>query len=173
MKNIMARKSRTNVYVAAVGSQAPTSIYDPFSADWSIVDVLGSEPTCTSDFDTTSYGWGEDDEFILKTVRKNLSVQMKFTVARKYMATPRIPVNVMLALETYKGNKTRRIITRNYAQIDSDEGRSKVFPDPSKTSLIATIYPDVAGIYFDEQSASRHWYTSRVRFPKRKAQVTK
>lgn len=154
-----------DVYTAPVGTAIPADASTPFGAGWTLLGLLdgGDGMTETRTEDTAEhFAWGG---ILVRTSRKNFKLTKEFTVLEDNAATRALiwpgssatsyvvpkPSNIMIAFETREGGKVRRMITHNYAQVDVSGTILDNEADLKKVKLVATIFPDSAGILFDVQ----------------------
>jgi len=156
-----------DVYIAPAGTAIPANVDAAFGAGWDLVGLLdgsaGFEYSRSED-KADHYAWGG---ILVATTRKNHKSMYKFT-ALEDNATVRsliwpgstaseikVPVvaNLMVAFETTTGGKTKRMITRNYAQIDLNGSIKDSEDDLTKRTLDVTIFPDTDGVLFDAQGS--------------------
>lgn len=154
-----------DVYTAPLGSTIPANAATPFNGSWSLVGLLdggdGIEQSREQD-QKDHYAWGG---ILVATTRKNFKLTQKFSVLEDTPTTRALiwpgstasalivpkPANIMIAFETRSGGKVKRLITRNYAQVDVDGSIKDGEEDLAKASLIATIFPAADGTLFDRQ----------------------
>lgn len=158
--------ANADVYIAPVGTAIPANSSTPFGIGWELVGLLdgadGIEEARTED-KKDHYAWGG---ILVATTRKNFKLTKKFSVLEDNAVTRSliwpgstatevsVPVvqNVMVAFETRTGGKVKRLITREYAQIDLEGTLKDSEEDLTKATLTATIFPDSNGVLFDRQS---------------------
>lgn len=154
-----------DVYIAPLGTAIPASVTTPFSGAWLQVGLLdggdGFEETRNED-KKDLFAWGG---ILVATPRKNFKLTKKFSALEDNVVTRSLmwpgsttatlvvpkPANLMIAFETRSGGKVKRLISRNYVQVDLDGSLKDGEEDLTKATLIATIFPDAAGVLFDRQ----------------------
>ena len=155
-----------DVYVAAVGTSLPANVDAAFSGSWSLVGLLDGDAgfTTARSEDTADHSaWGG---IIVRTSRKGFKLTKKFTVLEDNTTTrsliwpgstdtevvvPR-PTNILVAFELREGDTVKRLITKNYAQVDVDGDYTEGEADLTKYPLVATIFPDGDGVLFTRQA---------------------
>lgn len=157
-----------DVYIAPKGTAAPATATTAFGVGWELVGLLdGDQGFTQSRNEETSdfYAWGG---ILVRTSRRNFKLTVSFTAledndttrdliwpgsSATQLVVPR-PAEVMVAFETREGDKVKRLITANYAEVtvsgDITENESALTTYP----LIATVYPDATtspAVLFDIQ----------------------
>lgn len=153
-----------DVYLAAsLATVNPIDASVAFGAGWTMLGLLdGGDGYSESRSEDVKdhFAWGGT---LVRTSRKNFKLEKKFAVLEDNVttraliwpgssATQRIipkPANVKIAFETREGGKVQRLITRNYAQVSVDGDIKDGEDDLTKVGLVATIFPDSAGVLFD------------------------
>lgn len=97
----------------------------------------------------TRRGWEETKKF---TALEDNAVTRALMFPGSNPGEIAIPVvqNVKIGFELTEGGKTKRWITKNYAQIDIDGSLSDNENDATKIPLIANIFPDANGVRWVE-----------------------
>lgn len=154
-----------DVYIAPLGSTLPVDAATPFSAAWTLVGLLDGDAGFEENRDVDvkdHFAWGG---ILVATTRSKFKMTKKFTVLEDNVQTRALiwpgstattivvpkPVDVMVAFETRNGGKVKRMITRSRAQVDVDGKIADNETDMTAIDLVATIYPDAAGVLFDVQ----------------------
>lgn len=148
-----------DVYIGAVDTATtPANVETAFGAGWDLVGLLDGD-------DGFVFGREEDkaDHFawggiVVRTSRRNFKQTVKFTALEDndvtrdllwpgstadVLVVPR-PIPVKLGLEMREGDKIRRMITVNYAEIDVDGDIVEGESDLTKYVFLATIFPDAS-----------------------------
>jgi len=159
--------AEADVYVAPLGTAAPTDGSAVFPVGWVAVGLLDGDDgfTTTRDQDTNDlYAWGG---ILVRTSRAHFKLTKGFSVLEDNVTTrsliwpgstagtivvPR-PESVLLAFETREPGtgKVHRLITANSAQVDVDGDVTENETDLTKYALVATIFPTGDGTLFTEQ----------------------
>lgn len=162
--------ANADVYIGALDAVDPLDGAE-FGATWDAVGLLNGDDGFTEKMASESndfYAWGG---ILVATTRKNFKLTRDFTAyednetvmglvypgsdltftADGYsgdLAVPDLGHSFKIGFETRQGNKVKRVITKNYAQIeergDSKEGESDLAARP----LTVAIYPDADGLLF-------------------------
>lgn len=156
-----------DVYVSTNLSAAiPADANTPFGVDWSLVGLLDGDDGFpeTRDEDTSDlFAWGG---ILVRTSRQHFKLTKSFTALEDNDTTfgliwpgstadmikvPR-PARVLVGFETRDGDKTRRLITAQYADValDGDHGENET--DLESATLACTIFPTASGDLFHRQS---------------------
>jgi len=159
--------ANADVYVAPVGTTIPADESTAFGAGWDLVGLLdgsaGFEYSRTED-KKDFYAWGG---ILVATSRKNHKSMYKFTALEDNAVTRSlvwpgstateisVPVvqNLMIAFETTSGGKVKRMISRNYVQVDLNGSIKDGEDDLTMRTFDVAVYPDDNGVLFDVQSA--------------------
>lgn len=158
--------AEADVYVAPVGTAIPADIDTQFSGSWELVGLLDGDAgfTTSRSQDVTDFNaWGVG---AIKTSRKNFKLQVKFTALEDNEVTRSLiwpgstydelivpqPTPVLIAFELREGDKSKRLIARNYAEVDVDGDFTEGEADLTKYPLVATVYADGDGVLFDRQA---------------------
>jgi len=157
--------AEADVYIAPLGTAIPASVTTPFGAGWLQVGLLdggdGFEESRSED-KKDLFAWGG---LLVATPRKNFKLTKKFSALEDNTTTRSLiwpgstsavlsvpkPANIMIAFETRSGGKVKRVISRNYVQVDLDGSIKDGEEDLTKATLVATIFPDASGVLFDRQ----------------------
>lgn len=155
-----------DVYIATdLAAVLPADAATAFSGAWSLVGLLDGGDGFEEQRDQDQkdfYAWGG---ILVTTSRRNFKLTKKFSVLEDNATTRSIvwpgstsativvprPVPIKIAFETRTGGKVRRLISRNYAMVDVDGSIKDSEEDLTKVGLVATIFPDAAGVLFDVQ----------------------
>jgi hypothetical protein len=153
-----------DVYISANLSAAnPASASAAFSGEWSLVGLLDGDDGFTEarDVDTSDlFAWGG---ILVRTSRRNFKLTKTFSVLEDNPVTRSLiwpgstssqlivptPGFVKIAFETREGGKVRRMISKYRAMVEVDGDITDNETDLTKVTLVATIYPDAAGVLFD------------------------
>lgn len=159
--------ANADVYIAPVGTAIPADESTAFGAGWDQVGLLdgsaGFEYSRSED-KKDYYAWGG---ILVKTSRKNHKSMYKFTALEDNAITRSlvwpgstateisVPVvaDLMIAFETTSGGKVKRMISRNYVQVDLNGAIKDGEDDLTARTFDVAVYPDDAGVLFDVQSA--------------------
>ncbi|MGI5493820.1 hypothetical protein [Microtetraspora malaysiensis] len=154
-----------DVYVGPLTAVSPTNVDAPFGATWGLVGLLNGDSGFTEKREEQvkdHYAWGG---ILVRTSRSQFKLTKSFVVledndeTRKLiwpgstatqLVVPR-PVPVKLGFETREGTKIKRLITRRYAEVSVDGDIAENETDLTQVTLVATIFPDAAGVLFDRQ----------------------
>ena len=160
-----------DVYISTnLAATLPADASTPFGIDWTLVGLLdggdGFEESREEE-KKDHYAWGG---ILAKVSRKNFKLTEKFSVLEDNAATRSliwpgsteteiikpVPVPIKIAFETREGDKVKRRISRNYAEVDVDGNLKEGEEDLTKATLVATIFPDASAppVYFDVQRTS-------------------
>jgi len=156
-----------DVYIAPVGTAIPADVDTAFGVGWDSVGLLdgsaGFEYSREED-KTDFYAWGG---ILVATSRMNHKSMYKFT-AFEDNATVRslvwpgstateikVPVvaNLMIAFETTTGGKTKRMISKNYVQVDLNGSIKDAEDSLTGRTFDVTVYPTDAGVLFTAQGS--------------------
>lgn len=158
-----------DVFVGVVGTSiVPTDVATAFDATWDLAGLLDGDDgvTTTRDQETNDYyAWGG---LLVKTSRRNFKLTKKFSALEDNATTRGLiwpgstatelivpkPGPILLAFELREGTKVRRAITKNHAIVDVDGDVTENETDLTKYPLVATIYPDAAGVLFTIQESA-------------------
>lgn len=168
-----------DVLIAALGSPTPVdgTTGDPdgsaFSADWDAVGLLNGDDGFTEsmDMDTSDfYAWGG---ILVATTRRNFKLTRQFTAYEDNqtvkdlvwpghtltfdgsggytgtLVTPDLQYKFMIAFEVRQGTQIKRVISKNYAQIDERGEATESESDLQSRQLTVAIYPDADGVLFE------------------------
>jgi hypothetical protein len=145
-----------DVMVAPLETAIPTDAGTAFGVGWELVGLLDGDQGFTqsrSEDSSEHFAWGG---ILVRTSRRNFRLSVSFTALEDNETTrdliwpgstatslvvPR-PAKVMIAFEMREGDKVKRLITANYAEVtvsgDITDSESSLTQYP----LTATIYPD-------------------------------
>ena len=159
--------ANADVYTAPLGSTLPADASTAFNGSWTLVGLLDGADGFTENrtmTETDHYAWGG---ILVRTARTNFKLIKEFSVLEDNATTralfwpgssattivvPTAPAKVMIAFETRDATgKVRRMITRNYAQVDVSGPIQDNEANLKKIKLAATIFPDTNGVLFDVQ----------------------
>lgn len=157
-----------DVYIGDTTATDPADVDTVFGGDWDLVGLLDGDGGFTlarSEDKEDKFAWGG---VIVRTTRKNFKQTVAFVALEDNDVTrtliwpgstageivvPR-PTPIKIAFEMREGDKVRRLISANYAEVDVDGDINENESDLTKYTLIATIFPttDVSpGVIFNEQ----------------------
>lgn len=154
-----------DVYVADVDGATPANIDTPFGLDWDIVGLLdgdaGFEESRSQD-SSDFFAWGG---LLVRTSRRNFKLTRKFVCLEENAVTlglvwpdsgqgeRRVPKvkRIKLGFETIDGDKTKRVITRRYAEVSEVGTIKDSESELTKLEITVDIYPDADGVLFDVQ----------------------
>jgi len=156
-----------DVYVSTnLSATLPADASTAFGVDWDLVGLLDGDEGFpeTRDEDTDDkFAWGG---ILVRTSRNHFKLTKGFTALEDNETTysllwpgssatqiivPR-PAKVLVAFETREGDKVRRLITANYAEVSLDGDHGENEADLESMSFAATIYPTGAGVLFTKQT---------------------
>jgi len=156
-----------DVYVSTnLSATLPADASTAFGVDWDLVGLLDGDEGFpeTRDEDTDDkFAWGG---ILVRTSRNHFKLSKSFTALEDNETTysllwpgssatqiivPR-PAKVLVAFETREGDKVRRLITANYAEVSLDGDHGENETDLESMSFTATIYPTGAGVLFTKQA---------------------
>ena len=159
--------ANADVYIAPVGTAIPADESTSFGVGWEQVGLLdgaaGFEYSRTENKkDLSAWGVG-----VIKTVRNTHKSMYKFTALENNSVTRSlvwpgstateyvVPVvaDLMIAFETTSGGKVKRMISRNYVNVDLNGSVKDSEEDLTGRTFDVTVYPDDAGVLFDVQAA--------------------
>lgn len=160
--------ANADVYISSnLAEPNPATASTAFGGGWTLVGLLDGG----AGFDTeAAYGTVKDyfawGGALVATARQNFKLVRKFTVLEDNAVTRSliwpgstssqiiipVPANIKIAFELRTGGKVKRLISRNYAQVDTDGKFNEGETDLAKVPLSATIFPDGSGVLFDQQS---------------------
>ncbi|KAF0646659.1 MULTISPECIES: Ig-like domain-containing protein [Streptomyces] len=156
-----------DVYISTnLSATLPADANTPFGVDWDLVGLLDGDegfPESRDEDTDDKYAWGG---LLVRTSRNHFKLTKSFTALEDNETTysllwpgssatqivvPR-PAKVMVAFETREGDKVRRLITANYAEVtlDGDHGENET--DLESMTFSATIFPTGAGVLFNRQA---------------------
>ncbi|WP_030303506.1 hypothetical protein [Streptomyces katrae] len=156
-----------DVYISTnLSATLPANAGTPFGVDWDLVGLLDGDdgfPESRDEDTDDKYAWGG---ILVRTSRTHFKLTKSFTALEDNDTTfsllwpgstasvikvPR-PAKVLVAFETREGDKVRRLITSNYAEVtlDGDHGENET--DLESATFVATIFPTADGDLFDRQT---------------------
>lgn len=156
-----------DVYISTnLSATLPADADTPFGVDWDLVGLLDGDdgfPESRDEDTDDKYAWGG---ILVRTSRTHFKLTKSFTALEDNDVTfsllwpgstatvikvPR-PAKVLVAFETREGDKVRRLITSNYAEVtlDGDHGENET--DLESATFVATIFPTADGDLFDRQT---------------------
>jgi hypothetical protein len=148
----------------------PATIDDAFGVDWELVGLLDGDAgfvESRSEDTTDFFAWGG---LLIRTARRNFVMTRSFTSLEAsspvvdrlrypgstdeeiYVPSGNRIEQVKLAFETVDRDITRRVITRNYAEVMVDGDVTESEQALSSIPFMAKIYPDGDGVLFDRQT---------------------
>lgn len=155
-----------DVYIGtSIEAANPATVAAEFGSDWGLVGLLNGEDGFVESREEESndhYAWGG---ILVRTSRRNFKLTKSFSALEDNAITrgliwpgstageiivPR-PVPVKVGFETRDGGTVRRLITKRHAVITLDGEITENESDLTQYTLVATIYPDAAGVLFVEQ----------------------
>lgn len=154
-----------DVYVGPLSATNPATVDDPFSVDWGLVGLLDGDEGYTESRDEDKddkYAWGG---ILVRTSRAHFKLTKSFTALEDNETTrsliwpgsteteiivPR-PAQIKMAFETREGDKVKRLITAQYAEVDLDGDVQENETDLTAYSLVATIFPTSGKVLFLRQ----------------------
>lgn len=156
-----------DVYVSTnLAAALPADAETAFGVDWDLVGLLDGDegfPESRDEDTDDKFAWGG---ILVRTSRNHFKLTKSFTALEDNETTysllwpgssatqivvPR-PAKVLVAFETREGDKVRRLITANYAEISLDGDHGENETDLEAMTFAATIYPTGAGVLFDRQT---------------------
>lgn len=156
-----------DVYISTNLSAAiPADANTPFGVDWDLVGLLDGDegfPESRDEDTDDKFAWGG---ILVRTSRNHFKLTKSFTALEDNDTTysllwpgssatqikvPR-PAKVLVAFETREGEKVRRLITANYAEVSLDGDHGENEADLESMTFAATIYPTGAGVLFNRQT---------------------
>lgn len=164
--------ANADVYIGALTAVIPTGGAD-FAVDWDAVGLLNGDDGFTEKMamDTNDFfAWGG---ILVATTRKNFKLTRDFTAYEDNatvmdlvypgntivfddttggysgdLVVPDLAAKFKIGFQTKSGDTIKRVVSKNYAQIDergdSKEGES----DLASRQLTVAIYPDENGVLF-------------------------
>jgi hypothetical protein len=156
-----------DVYISTnLSATLPADADTPFGVDWDLVGLLDGDdgfPESRDEDTDDKYAWGG---MLVKTSRNHFKLTKSFTALEDNDTTfallwpgstptkikiPR-PARVLVAFETREGEKVRRLITSQYAEISLDGDHGENETDLESATFVATIFPTSDGDLFDRQT---------------------
>ncbi|NUS25944.1 MAG: Ig domain-containing protein [Streptomyces sp.] len=156
-----------DVYISTNLSAAlPANADTPFGSDWHLVGLLDGDdgfPESRDEDTDDKFAWGG---ILVRTSRQHFKLTKSFTALEDNDTTygllwpgssptqivvPR-PARVRIAFETREGDKGRRLISAQYAEValDGDHGENET--DLESATFAATIFPTSGGVLFIRQT---------------------
>lgn len=155
-----------DVYISTnLSATLPADASTAFGVDWDLVGLLDGDegfPESRDEDTDDKFAWGG---ILVKTSRNHFKLTKSFTALEDNATTysllwpgstdtqiivPR-PAKVLVAFETREGDKVRRLITANYAEVSLDGDHGENETDLESMSFTATIFPTGAGVLFIKQ----------------------
>lgn len=145
-----------DVYIAPIGTTVPADATTEFGVGWELVGLLDGDQGFTqsrSEDTADYYAWGG---ILVRTSRRNFKLTMTFTALEDNDTTrdliwpgstatalvvPR-PAQVMVAFEMREGDKVKRLITANYAEVTVNGDITDNETALTQYPLTATIFPN-------------------------------
>ncbi len=156
-----------DVYISTnLSATLPANAAIPFGPDWDLVGLLDGDdgfPESRDEDTDDKFAWGG---ILVRTSRQHFKLTKSFTALEDNDTTysllwpgssptqivvPR-PARVRIAFETREGDKVRRLISAQYAEValDGDHGENE--SDLESMTFAATIFPTSGGVLFDRQT---------------------
>lgn len=156
-----------DVYISTnLSATLPANAGTPFGPDWDLVGLLDGDegfPESRDEDTDDKFAWGG---ILVRTSRNHFKLTKSFTALEDNATTysllwpgssatqivvPR-PAKVLVAFETREGDKVRRLISANYAEVSLDGDHGENEADLESMTFAATIYPTGAGVLFNRQT---------------------
>lgn len=156
-----------DVYISTnLSATLPANASTPFGVDWDLVGLLDGDdgfPESRDEDTDDKFAWGG---ILVRTSRNHFKLTKSFTAiedndttfsllwpgsSASQIKVPR-PAKVLVAFETREGDKVRRLITANYAEVSLDGDHGENETDLESMTFVATIYPTGDGVLFDRQT---------------------
>ncbi|MFD5676111.1 Ig-like domain-containing protein [Streptomyces sp. NPDC127040] len=156
-----------DVYISTnLSATLPANASTAFGVDWDLVGLLDGDdgfPESRDEDTDDKFAWGG---ILVRTSRNHFKLTKSFTALEDNDTTfpllwpgstdsqiivPR-PAKVLIAFETREGDKVRRLISANYAEISLDGDHGENETDLESMTFVATIYPTGGGVLFDRQT---------------------
>lgn len=156
-----------DVYVSSnLSATLPANAETAFGVDWDLVGLLDGDegfPESRDEDTDDKFAWGG---ILVRTSRNHFKLTKSFTALEDNETTygllwpgssatqikvPR-PAKVLVAFETREGDKVRRLISANYAEISLDGDHGENETDLESMTFQATIYPTGGGVLFTRQT---------------------
>lgn len=149
----------------------PDTVDDPFGSDWDLVGILDGDAGFVegmSEDENDTFGWGG---LLIRTSRRNFIMTRSFTAMEvsspvvdrlRYPGSTNTEImvpsgnrieRVKIAFEVVDGDITRRVITRNYAEVRPSGDVTESEQGVSTIAFAAKIFPTSAGVLFDRQTS--------------------
>lgn len=157
-----------DVYIALdLNENDPSDVDTAFGSGWDLVGLLDGEAGfvfAREEEVDDHFAWGG---IIVRTTRRNFKQTVTFTALEDNQTTRELiwpdsqagelivpkPKRIKLALETREGERIKRLITKEAAEIAVDGEYTESEGELTRYPLIATIFPDGNGVLFVEQRA--------------------
>jgi hypothetical protein len=155
-----------DVYISTnLSATLPADASTAFGVDWQLVGLLDGDegfPEGRDEDTDDKFAWGG---ILVKTSRNHFKLTKSFTALEDNDTTfsllwpgstataikvPR-PAKVLVAFEVREGDKVRRLITANYAEVSLDGDHGENEADLESMTFAATIYPTGDGTLFTRQ----------------------
>lgn len=156
-----------DVYISTnLSATLPADANTPFGVDWDLVGLLDGDdgfPESRDEDTDDKFAWGG---ILVKTSRNHFKLTKSFTAledndttfsllwpgsSATQIVVPR-PAKVLVAFETREGDKVRRLITANYAEVSLDGDHGENETDLESMTFVSTIYPTGGGVLFNRQT---------------------
>ncbi|MFJ3812287.1 Ig-like domain-containing protein [Streptomyces sp. NPDC090073] len=156
-----------DVYISTnLSATLPANADTPFGSEWHLVGLLDGDdgfPESRDEDTDDKFAWGG---ILVRTSRQHFKLTKSFTALEDNDTTygllwpgstptqivvPR-PARVRIAFETREGEKVRRLISAQYAEValDGDHGENET--DLESATFAATIFPTSGGVLFNRQT---------------------
>lgn len=163
--------ANADVYVGALDATDPTDGAD-FGGEWDLVGLLDGEDGFSesmSQDSTDHFAWGG---ILVATTRKNFKLTRSFTALEDNetvydliypghtltfdgeggytgdLPVPDFGAKFKVAFQTRSGDTIKRVISKNYAQVDERGDSTEGEDDLAKRPITVAIYPDDQGLLF-------------------------
>jgi hypothetical protein len=163
--------AEADVYVSFdLEAALPATINDPFDSDWELAGLLDGDAGFVESRNedmTDFFAWGG---LLIRTARRNFILTRTFTsleASSPVIDRLRYPGStddeivvpsgnrieqVKVAFETVDRDITRRVITRNYAEVTVDGDVTESEQALSSIPFVVKVFPDGDGVLFDRQT---------------------
>lgn len=167
-----------DVFIAAEDAVAPVGGADFDTEDWTFVGLLNGDDGFNESRELESndfYAWGG---ILVATTRRNFKLQRSFTTLEDNeavfsiawpgsdvtfdnedytgeLSVPNLQHRFKIAFELETGDKIKRVICRNYTQVEEVGEVSESESDLATRPITVTIYPDDDGVLFDVYKGER------------------
>lgn len=157
-----------DVFVAELGATIPADLDTPFGPEWRLVGLLDGEDgfgESRSQDRSDHVAWGNR---LVRTSSRNFVLTRTFSALEENATTAglvypgsddghiRIPTRhlFLIAFVTYDGpDRTRRLITPQYAEVDEVGDITENETDLTKYEITVKIYPDKDNVLFLRQAS--------------------